>query len=235
MKHLLSLLLVAILFVSCTAKTEVYFIPTIHQAHRINPNYNYDSLKAIVAGLHPDVIAVEIRPEDMGREANFFLRNYPEEMWRMKEWFPQTAVAGFDWFGKDIEGQITPDNYWETNPVKLLEQQLGQDTVYTAKMRLCDQRMEERMQILMTSTLEQLLKSTDAEIVAETYACMKEQLKGSPYEKIMEQSVQRNEHILANINKIIADNKGKRIIILTGNDHYQLLKDRLPHNPLYKE
>ena len=216
-----------------TNKGEVYFIPTIHKFHQTNPNYSYDSLKTIVARLNPDIIAVEIRPEDLGQDLTYLSKSYPHEMIMMTSWFPDIKIVGFDWYGDDVEGKLISDDYWNINPLKLLEQQLDQDFLYKDRVALCDARKEERLNILNTSTLEQLLKSADAEIVKEHYHCLEIQFKGTPYEYLYKFSKERDEHILANINNIIKKNSDKRIVILTGDDHYQMLKDKFVHKPIY--
>ncbi|HYK54919.1 MAG TPA: hypothetical protein VEV15_00445, partial [Flavisolibacter sp.] len=75
------------LFVSGFAQTKVCLIPTLHGLHKTNKLYNYDSLKATVARLHPDVIAVEIRAEDVASDTAYLKKNYPYEMWMMRYWF----------------------------------------------------------------------------------------------------------------------------------------------------
>lgn len=216
-----------------TNKGEVYFIPTIHKFHQTNPNYSYDSLKTIVAELNPDIIAVEIRPEDLGQDLTYLSKSYPDEMIMMSSWFPDIKIVGFDWHGEDFEGKLIPDNYENIHPLKLLEQQLNQDSLYKDRVALCDAHTEERMNIINTSTLRQLLESADGEIVKEYYHCLEVQFKGTPYEYLYKFSMERDEYILANINNIIKENPDKRIVILTGDDHYQMLKDTLEHTSIY--
>jgi len=46
------------------SKTEVLVIGTLHQYHRNNPNYSYENIVSAIATYDPDVICVEIRPEE---------------------------------------------------------------------------------------------------------------------------------------------------------------------------
>ncbi|MDR2911551.1 MAG: carboxypeptidase-like regulatory domain-containing protein [Bacteroidales bacterium] len=235
------ILLSALIFVSVfsafaqSANTngEVYFIPTLHGAHQVNSNYNYDSLKAIIARLNPEIIAVEIRSEDLEQDTLYLQKSYPDEMINMKKWFPDAVIVGFDWLGKDIEGKLIPDNYFQKTLVKKLEKQLNQDSLYSDKFALCNSRWKERSKIFRTHSLKQLLESEDGEIVKNYYRCLNIQAQGTPYEPIADFYAERDRHILANIRKIIAQHGNRRIVIVTGDDHYQMLKDSIPHNSIY--
>ena len=84
------------------AQTRVYVIPVLHGMHKTNQQYTYDSIRAMVERLNPDVIAVEIRAEDIDSDTAYLKQNYPLEMWMMRYWFPSATIAGFDWLGKDL-------------------------------------------------------------------------------------------------------------------------------------
>lgn len=213
-------------------KGEVYFIPTLHQLHVSNQRYNYDTLRAVIARLHPDLIAVEIRPEDMHGDSLYLARNYPYEMRMAGKWFPGTPIAGFDWLGKNIEGKPIPAGYWKTMEVKVLQDELDKDSVYSKKTIPCGQIMENRFSFLQQCSLEELLKGNDSERVRQYYKCLRDAFRGSKYLRISEFYEQRDKAILSNLKKIIAQNQGKRIVILTGGDHYALLKNKLKTQPV---
>lgn len=230
---LATLLLTA--FKSEADKGAVYFIPTLHNYHDVNPHYSYDSLRSIVASLNPDIIAVEIRPEDIKADSAYLDDNYPYEMLMMRNWFPNVEFLGFDWLGEELEGRMIPEGYGKSgqSAYKEAEKRLSQDSLYMSKLSVCFTRMRERMSLIRNSSLEQLLVSADGEITRQYHECREKVLKGSPYEEMVIFTNKRDDKIVENINRIIESNKGKRIVILTGDDHYHVLKDKIKHNELY--
>ncbi|MGZ5287826.1 MAG: hypothetical protein ACXWB9_11595, partial [Flavisolibacter sp.] len=85
----------------------------LHGLHKTNTAYNYDSLKNTVTRFYPDLIAVEIRSDDITGDSSYLGKNYPREMWMMRYWFPGVEIDGYDWLGKDLEGRRIPDQYWK--------------------------------------------------------------------------------------------------------------------------
>jgi hypothetical protein len=221
---------------SCsTLQKKVYFIPSLHGIHQTNQSYSYDSLKQLINHFNPEIIAVEIRQEDMDGDSLYLSKNYPYEMRMMKYWFPNTKIVGFDWLGDDIEGKPIPNNYWkDISFIKKAERELQADSLYSAKCSACDTFRKQRIELLKDSSLKDILKSKDSQLTRQFYECLAEQLNGSKYENILKFYDQRNEQILINIEKIIRKNRNKTIVIVTGDDHYIYLKDRFPHDLIYK-
>lgn len=224
-----------ILITSCNNHIgKVYFIPTIHNLHKVNDSYNYDSLKQIVSALNPDIIAVEIRSEDIQEDSVYLSKNYPYEMRMMKYWFPHSKMAGFDWLGSDIEGQLIPPNYWnEISLIKQYEKELNADSLFAQQTAACDNFNNQRLEILKNYSLKELLKSQDAALTKQFYHCLESKLNGSIHERVLRFYDQRNAELLKNIERIIAENKNKRIVILTGDDHFVFLKDKFQHEPVF--
>ncbi|MFZ1369253.1 MAG: DUF5694 domain-containing protein [Ferruginibacter sp.] len=213
---------------------RVYFIPTIHGLHKANNKYNYDSLKQIVSSLDPDIIAVEIRAEDIAQDSVYLSKNYPYEMRMMRSWFPEAIVLGFDWLGNDIEGKLIPANYWsEVSSIKKYEKELNADSLFTKQTSECDTFTKQRLEILKTYSLKDILKSNDSVLTKQFYNCLDKKLKGSIHERVLQFYDLRNSKLLENIKRIIAENKHKRIVILTGDDHFVFLKDQFQSEPLY--
>lgn len=221
---------------SCsTLQKKVYFIPTLHGLHQANQSYSYDSLKQLINHLNPDIIAVEIRQEDINGDSLYLSKNYPYEMRMMKYWFPNTKIVGFDWLGNDIEGKSIPINYWkDISSIKKAERELQADSLYAAKCSACDTFRNQRIEILKSSSFKEILKSKDSQLTRQFYACLAEQLNGTKYEDILKFYDKRNEKILFNIERIIRNNKNKTIVIITGDDHYIYLKDSFHHDLIYR-
>lgn len=220
--------------VSCKpAQSNIYFIPTIHGLHNVNKNYSYDSLKKIVSDLKPEIIAVEIRPEDIDQDTNYLGKNYPLEMRMMKYWFPGTKVVGFDWLGSDIEGREIPSNYWkEISSIKKFERALDEDSFFNKKVSFCDTFSNQRLALLQTLSLPGLLSSKDSLLTTQYYQCLEEMLQGSIHERVLKFYELRNEKMLNHINEIIRKHKNKRIVILTGDDHFIYLKNKFKNDKL---
>ena len=227
--------LLATALIACrTSKAPVYLVPTIHGMHKTNANYNYDSLQALVKNLKPDLVLVEIRPEDIAADTTYLAMNYPYEMRMMKHWFPNLTVAGFDWLGNDIENKPIPANYWkEISPIKQYEKALAADSLFSAKVAPCDTFTNQRLEILKTSSLRQILNSNDAVLTEGYYACLSEKLAGSIHQRVTAFYDLRNNKMLERIKAIIAANPKKKIVILTGDDHFPFLKERLKPGKLF--
>ena len=203
-------------------------MPVLHGMHKTNLFYTYDSVKTIVERTGADVIAVEIRPEDMGRDSHYLKKNYPYEMWMMPHWFAQKTVAGFDWLGEDIEGKPIPEAYWQQgSQAKRLQSLLAKDSVYTAKLTSCNLYTAERMKILSALPLKGILTSNDAILTKEYYNCLEQHLRGSDYEYLSSFYTQRNFKMMQNLDALFEKHTGKTIAILTGADHYPYLLDHL--------
>jgi len=215
------------------AQQKTYLIPVLHGLHKTNQAYNYDSLKAIISRLKPDVIAVEIRPEDIGSDTTYLKKNYPLEMWTMPFWFPQARMAGFDWLGEDIRGKAIPENYWkEQAAIKKWERRLNKDSLYAKKLAVCDTISKTRLEILKTSSLRQILESRDSELVKQYYTCLETSLEGSEYQQITDFYSRRNRKMVKNLKQLRRELKGKVLVIITGDDHYPYLFDALKPDSL---
>lgn len=239
-----TLLILLITVFSCSAaekaankhNNEVYFIPTLHKYHKINQYYNYDSVRSIVQQINPDIIAVEIRNIDINEDSVNLLKIYPYEFVMMKKCFPTKTIVGFDWWEKEVENIKATDlaeDYFSKVPKRKQMKLLEKDSLNRMKMMVCMEFQKKREPIIRNSSLKQILESNDGELVKQYYQCIHEQLQGTPYSSIAEFDEQRDKMILENINQIITNNVGKRIVILTGDDHFQMLRDQFKNKQPY--
>ncbi len=217
------------------AQTKLYLIPSLHGLHGVNKNYSYDSLKQIITKSNPDIIAVEIRSEDIDADTAYLKRSYPYEMWMMRYWFPNTKILGFDWLGEDIEGSPIPKNYWkEISPMKKLERELAQDSTLAKLCAVCDSIGMLRLGMLKNKSLKEIIESNDSQLCNQFYNCYSALLKGSKYEFIPYFNNERNRRILLNIDAIVTKEEGKTIVVITGDDHYVYLSDKIKSEQLFK-
>ncbi len=227
-KRFLSTVLALCFSVAALAQTKVCLIPTLHGLHKSNHRYNYDSLKTAVARLHPDVVAVEIRTEDIASDTAYLKKNYPYEMWMMRYWFPTATIAGFDWLGEELEGKPIPEGYWkEQSRIKALEQLLQGDTVYTTRLKRCQGYVDERLTILKNNSLKGILRSSDAILTKVYYDCLNLQLQGSDYAELPRFYAERNKKMQQRLAALLEQYPGKTLVVLTGDDHYPYLLEYL--------
>jgi hypothetical protein len=234
--YLITACIIGVLFIAdAAAQTKLYLIPSLHGLHGVNKNYSYDSLKQIIAKLNPDIIAVEIRSEDVDSDTLYLRRSYPYEMWMMRYWFPNTKILGFDWLGEDIEGSPIPKNYWkEISPMKKLERELAQDSTWAKLCAVCDSIGMKRLGILKDKSLKEIIESNDSQLCNQYHNCYSALLKGSKYEFIPYFNNERNRRIMLNIEAIVAKEEGKIIVVITGDDHYVYLSDKIKSNQRFK-
>lgn len=225
MQKLFILAVAFLLQATAFSQTTVYLIPALHSMHKSNVHYNYDSVQATIQRINPDVIAVEIRNEDINADTAYLKQNYPYEMWMMRYWFSTTTIEGFDWLGAELEGKPIPARYWQDHSrVKALQKLLNLDTAYSKKLAGCQIYTDQRLAIMNNSTLKGLLLSNDAILIKEYYDCLAQQLRGSPYEELTTFYDTRNQQMMQRLQAIIALHPNKRIVVLTGDDHSPYLR-----------
>lgn len=212
---------------------EIFIVPALHHIHRVNQNYSYDSIRTVVKNLYPDVILVEIRAEDIGRDTSYLKRNYPLEMWGMKLWFPNRIILGFDWLGKEIEGKSLPENYWkEQAEIKKWEKILEKDSSMTGKLLECETYIAERIPTLKEGNYSELINGNDEKLTLQYYQCLERKLFGSPHARVSEFYKLRNINMANNIIKAVAAKGKGRYVVVTGADHVPFIKMYLFKNGL---
>lgn len=203
-----------------TKKSEVLIISIIHGAHRVNPNYSYDSLFAFIEKFNPDIIGVEIRKEDIDSSASYLKNIYPFEMYECITKYSSKKIFGFDWLGDDIAGVAIPENYWkEKSIIKKLQQKLSGDTILQQQLSIIDIIQEEKKKLVLNASLDELNDGRYDLINRIYYEQLKVLLKQTEFEALSDFYKKRDEMIAENILEIIKNNKGKKMIFLVGADH----------------
>jgi len=202
------------------SSAELHIIPTLHGLHATNERYTYDSLRAIVQRLEPHIVAVEMRPSDIGRDTAYLKRNYPLEMWMAPYWFPKAHIVGIDWLGDDLADDPIPEGHWQEAEITRNQRELQADSTAQERLLHCAALVTERITLLQNLSLDELLASRDAELTLRYYTCMDEQLAGTEHVRVLDFFRLRNERMYALIQALVAEHPGKRIVVLTGDDHY---------------
>ena len=198
--------------------TEICVLGVIHSFHKNNKNYSYDDVFKTIERFGPDVIGIEIRPEDINEDCNYLTKYYPYEMIEAKLKFQNKCkVYGFDWFSQESEGKLLWDGFFD-NKIKL-EKDFETDIVYERERKALEVNDKMRLDLVLTSNISEI-NSYKYDILSSLYyKQLNILLNGSPYEKLSELYGNRDVHIGKNINNIIKENLGKKILLLMGADH----------------
>lgn len=201
---------------------KVLLLGTLHSTHAENPNYSFERLYQAVEDFKPEVIAVEMRAQDLCESNEFLEKYYPPEMVGAKALYEKDLkVCGFDWRGDGIENlpisekDETVPKLWDLAEVEpelhaLIKQRkaLMEPFFKVCSLEACQLPYKEAEE----AEIEQLIKNW---------------IKAKKLEQVMAYSQKRETTIQQNVLKIIEENPGKRIVILTGRGHRKELSDFL--------
>jgi hypothetical protein len=217
------LLIAALTVTSCASlgakkpSTEVMVIGAVHSAHNGHPTYSYEHLFATVRQFDPDVVAVEIRQEDLKRDANYLARNYPYEMRALAQEYGAKAV-GFDWLGAELEGRAVPENWWkEQSWLKRLEREKGADRTYRAPE--VDALRQRQLELIRSATAATLNDGRYDDVTRAYYEAFAKSVAGSRYDRLAIFYRERDRRIAENLRRIITEHAGKRVAVIMGADH----------------
>lgn len=197
--------------------SQVTVIASMHAFHEKSLSYSYQSLYASVRRLHPDFVGVEIRPEDMARDAAYLENNYPTEMIALlREW--RSQAFGFDWFGNEIANAPIPDDWWEArSPIKRLEREMDGDEKFHSR-RLDEIRAKE-LRILETATPATFNDGRYDRLNDAYYTTFADLVRGSRYEALSNFYAERDRYLAQNIVAAINRHRGACFVVVTGADH----------------
>jgi tetratricopeptide (TPR) repeat protein len=196
---------------SCsTHETEVLIVATIHNWHRTNPQYSYVDIVRILDTYNPDVICVEIRPED------FRKRQYLREM----------VLATI--YGLSHRKKVFPVDWWSGYD-REERHALAKRPIYNEKMREVDSlhsineeiaKFEGRYGIWKDSIGKYDYKFFNSKefsnYIKECYKISIEVFEDSPFNLHYRT---RNIKMLKLIKEVIRENQGRKIMVLTGCEH----------------
>lgn len=228
MKHKLVLLLVLLIGISpvFAQKTELLILPTIHGGHKKNVKYNFDHVRNIIKNFNPDIIALEIRPEDMDQDTSYLKAFFNPEMIMFKLEFPEAKKVGIDYMGSDVEGKLLPpdfmkDTIGEFGKFRAMNQKLMRDSAIV-KARIAKGLpaiISKRTHMMATLSANELMEGTYDGLTEEFTKGQTAVLLNTAYQYYDDFQVKRDQRIADNIKETALENKGKRIIVLTGANH----------------
>jgi hypothetical protein len=206
--------------------TELLILPTIHGGHAKNINYSFTHVMRIIGNFRPDIIAVEIRPEDIDQDTVYLKRFYQPEMIMARRGFPGVRKAGIDFLGSDMVGKRLPpdfnrDTVGEMGRFRLSNQKLMKDSAMV-KERIARGLVKlkaKQTELMGRLSANELLDGTYNKITAEYTALQTDVLKNTPYQYYDTFNIMRDQKIADNIKDLALQNPGQRIVVLTGANH----------------
>ena len=200
---------------SSAAPTQALVVGTIHQQHARNENYSYKDVVNILAAYDPDLICVEIRPQDFRRQP------YLTEMMLATVW------------GLSHGKKVAPIDWWQDTPNdREIREKLEKQPEYIEKEK---QLQLLRSQSAVIARFEKTYGPSDKvdqwgarqgyrfwngkdynDLCAEEYRLSMQIYGDSP---INLHYLTRNNHMMELIWGAIGENSSHRVIVLTGSEH----------------
>ncbi|MCL2246673.1 MAG: hypothetical protein FWC10_06130 [Lentimicrobiaceae bacterium] len=194
--------------------TQVLVVGTIHESHETNPNYSYQDIINILGTYNPEVICVEIPPAIFRKELH------------LKE-MVLASIYGFDhnikvypigWQINDRDIESEREAYMLTDDY-ITKEQIAKSLIQSNRVihNFVDEYGD------MKDILNENKMSYDFfnGWNYDNYFCESDKISISVFGNscINYFSETRNAEMMKLINRVIKENKGKRIMILTGLEH----------------
>lgn len=231
--HLILLLITLLLSCKKEQEQEVLVLPTVHSAHEVNKNYSYRDLMHIVREYGPDVIGVEIRPEDLHIQTDSLDLFYPLEMIMVRDSFPE-KVEGIDYYSEGtrtvvVSREMFSDTASELYHLKRLSQDLSLDSVLVERFKKAGipEIHKEQQRMALNYSAKEFLKGEYDSITAIQYRLEDSLLENTRYEAYTLFNNQRDLQITQNALRLVEKNPGKKVLILVGANHRNRLVDSL--------
>lgn len=193
--------------------TKVLVIGTIHGNHETSKNYSYQDLYNILITFHPDAICVEI----------------PPDYFRKVSYLKEMMMAAI--YGTENSIKVYPIDWWPSGDSRASRKEYEKTEEYKIKEKQYDEL--EKSSIIMQNfnkkygSLDSLWKENKEgyrffngdeynDYIREMYAINIAVFGDGPMNLSY---ITRNDKMLELINNAVAENKNKRIVILTGAEH----------------
>ncbi len=203
---------------------EIQVLATIHKYHLTNPNYPYGKVTQLIQQFNPDIIGIEIRPEDLKEDSAYLAQFYPLEMRQVLKDFPIAKIRGLDWYGKQMAGKKMPADVFinestELGKIKKLEREMNRDSILAPKLLSLADLGRQQVELAETASPAILNNGQYDGITLAFYQALEATVKGTPYETYANFNRHRDEHITRNIMELVTKNPGKKIIVVVGANH----------------
>jgi hypothetical protein len=217
----IGLIVFSIVFQSCkTEKTEVILCGTLHAFHKNNPEYTYEDIFEYIEALDPDIIGVEIRPEDLQLPDSLLRQFYPYEMIEVLIRFDDIPIYGIDWWDQHAKGNPVSNGLIDSLRQVCLEKQLNRDSSMLQKRPpILDTLRNLKIQMAVGASMQSILYGRFDSINAAYYREFEAYVKNSEYHELYTIYMQRHHKIGQNMLNLIENHQGKRLFFLVGAEH----------------
>jgi len=207
-----------------TAQTKVTIIGSLHKYHKGLSHYSFDDLKSLIKSKKPDVICIEVKPENYKGIATSSAPYEYREVMMPFLLSTKAKIVPIDWVNAD----------WN----KLMEEQkMLSESPKTAELF---NAIVNPLELLVKHASDKPIAMLDYtfynsdfidELIEAQYGVL---LNAFPENKISQITEKRNENIGDLLIKAVRRNKGERILVLIGMEHKFVLKKRLLKLPEVK-
>lgn len=214
-KILISITVLIIGLVSCNSeknKTEILVVGTIHGSHETNPNFTFKDVVNILGTYEPDVICVEIPP------SYFRKRSYLYEMMiaSMYGFEKDKKVYPIDWWSTGDRAE--QQKYRKTEDYKIKEQKIEELVKADSIMQSFEAKYGGWSNVWKENNKSyQFYNGKECNNFVNQMYSISMSVYGDSFMNLHYKS--RNSKMLEIIDSAIVENKGKRIIIMTGCEH----------------
>lgn len=216
---------------------SIYIIGSIHYDLQKNEQYSMQFLLDSISALKPDIIAIEVLPEDIGLSYDEMNEQYTPEFAEINKNFSDKAqVIGFNW----IPEEQRTDRWGYREKGSALYAEMMEDPAKSG---------EKQLLVILTDTIKNLVATASAYDINsrafDAMALMKQGLVRSIIENTEHADYlyysgdinpDRLENMHQNAKSIIEANQDKRILFVTGALHrghmIQYIQETYPNMPV---
>jgi hypothetical protein len=204
--------------------TQVLVVGTIHGSHRSNPNYSYEHLVQILATYGPDAICVEIRPEDFRRVP------YLTEMVAATIYGAEhgTRVYPIDWWDERNNARAERDAFMQTPEYAAQQPKEAALEAADSVIQGFEARYGDWQTYSRTGSYVFFNGPDYNDYIAEGYRISMEVWGDGPMNLYYRT---RNDRMMERIRGAIRENRGRKVIVLTGAEHKHYFDRALAAEP----
>lgn len=192
--------------------TQVLVVGTIHGGHRTNLNYSHEHLAQILATYDPDAICVEIRPKDF-RHVPYLTEMVAATIYGSTH---GKRVYAIDWWDEQTNARSQRDSLMKT--ADYVEKHSMEEALVAANtlIRTFEEKHGDWQSYTRTGSYVFFNGEEYNDYIAEGYRISMEVWGDSPMNLYYRT---RNDRMLDLIRDAIRENRGRKVIVLTGAEH----------------
>lgn len=207
-----------------TSKENLKIIGTVHIKDEKKLDKMMMFFEEEIKSYRPDIIAIELREQDIN-ENNEYLKNYyPLELIGLKEKYENIIkIHGFDWRGANMENKRI--EYWRINTPQLKKHLFNNPKL----KKLVSKRKNFLLSLINSKTLKELqnLSKKNITILADINKIIDEELIKNRLFELTDYYKDRHKHMINNIKNLQYRYPDKKIMVITGFFHLEKLKESL--------